>query len=264
MTEAEWLTATDPKPMLTSLPSRASKRKVRLFAVACSRKIWASLREDAQRVTTQRWQKRVREWFVEGQLDDPCLVLEAAERAAEVSENFADGLVRESEFRAAYDIAVQGYYAADQILDLIINERLPRSGINRTEREIFAAILTCAVTASRLQRANLRNNLDYGANTPSDLETQSNLLRDIFGNPYRKVKLTRKWLTSTVVLLARQMYETRDFSPMPILADALQDAGCDNEDILNHCRQPGEHVRGCWVVDLLTGRKPRPQGVALG
>jgi hypothetical protein len=57
------------------------------------------------------------------------------------------------------------------------------------------------------------------------------------------------------VLLAKQMYDARDFSAMPILADALQDAACDNEDVLNHCRQPGEHVRGCWVIDLLTGRK---------
>jgi hypothetical protein len=54
--------------------------------------------------------------------------------------------------------------------------------------------------------------------------------------------------------LARQMYESRDFSSMPILADALQDAGCDNDDILNHCRGPGPHVRGCWVVDLVLGK----------
>jgi len=51
------------------------------------------------------------------------------------------------------------------------------------------------------------------------------------------------------------MYEAREFSAMPILADALQDAGCDNEDVLSHCREPGTHVRGCWVVDLLLGRE---------
>jgi len=52
--------------------------------------------------------------------------------------------------------------------------------------------------------------------------------------------------------LARQIYESRDFSAMPILADALQDAGCDNEDILSHCRDTNQpHVRGCWVVDLV-------------
>jgi hypothetical protein len=63
------------------------------------------------------------------------------------------------------------------------------------------------------------------------------------------------WRTSTAVALARGMYESRDFSAMPILADALQDAGCDDDDILNHCRDAnGIHVRGCWVVDLVLGK----------
>jgi hypothetical protein len=83
---------------------------------------------------------------------------------------------------------------------------------------------------------------------------QVRLVQDIFGNPFRPLSLDPSWLTSTVLALARQMYDSRDFSPMPILADALRDAGCDNEEILNHCRQPGEHVRGCFVVDLLLGR----------
>ena len=50
------------------------------------------------------------------------------------------------------------------------------------------------------------------------------------------------------------MYDSRDFSAMPILADALQDAGCGSADVLNHCREPGAHVRGCWVVDLVMGK----------
>ena len=63
------------------------------------------------------------------------------------------------------------------------------------------------------------------------------------------------WRTSTAVALAKQMYESRDFAAMPILADALQDAGCDNDDVLNHCRDAnGAHVRGCWVVDLVLGK----------
>src|SRR5262249_13726632 len=83
---------------------------------------------------------------------------------------------------------------------------------------------------------------------------QSDLVRCVFGNPFRPVAVDAAWLTSTVVALAKQMYESRDFSPMPILADALQDAGCDGEDILSHCRVPGPHVRGCWVVDLVLGK----------
>ena len=81
------------------------------------------------------------------------------------------------------------------------------------------------------------------------------ILRDIFGNPFRPTTLNPSWLTSTVVSLAQGIYDERAFDRMPILADALQDAGCDSEEILNHCRQLGEHIRGCWLIDLLTGRK---------
>jgi hypothetical protein len=80
------------------------------------------------------------------------------------------------------------------------------------------------------------------------------LLRDIFGNPFRPVALGPSWVTSTAVTLARQMYDARDFSLMPILADALQDAGCEGEDVMDHCRTGGVHVRGCWVVDLLLAK----------
>jgi len=81
------------------------------------------------------------------------------------------------------------------------------------------------------------------------------LLRDVFGNPFRPVPYSREWHTSTAVAIAKGMYDSRDFSAMPILADALQDAGCDNSDILDHCRGPGPHVRGCWVVDLVLGKE---------
>ena len=80
------------------------------------------------------------------------------------------------------------------------------------------------------------------------------LLRDIFGIPFRPVAFDPAWRTSTDVALAQQMYEARDFSLMPILGDALQDAGCDSADILAHCRRDGPHVRGCWVVDLVLGK----------
>ncbi len=70
----------------------------------------------------------------------------------------------------------------------------------------------------------------------------------------RAVSPCPAWRTATTVHLARQMYETRDFSAMPILADALQDAGCENEDVLNHCREVAPHFRGCWVIDLILER----------
>ena len=79
--------------------------------------------------------------------------------------------------------------------------------------------------------------------------------RDIFGNPFRPVSFHSAWRTDTAVSLARGMYESREFGAMPILADALQDAGCEDEQILNHCRDVNQpHVRGCWVCDLVLGK----------
>jgi hypothetical protein len=87
---------------------------------------------------------------------------------------------------------------------------------------------------------------------------QCHLLRDIFGNPFRPVTVEQDWLASKdglVPRLAKAIYDERAFEQMPELANALEEAGCNNEDLLGHCRQPGQHVRGCWVVDLLLGYK---------
>jgi hypothetical protein len=83
----------------------------------------------------------------------------------------------------------------------------------------------------------------------------ASLIRDIFGNPFRPVTLDPRWQSETVVSLATGIYSDRAFDRMPILADALEDAGCDNPDVLNHCRGDGPHVRGCWVVDLVLGKE---------
>jgi hypothetical protein len=79
-------------------------------------------------------------------------------------------------------------------------------------------------------------------------------VRDLYGNPFRPVTIEPRWLTSNVVDLSRTIYDERDFDRLPILADALMDAGCADESILSHCRSEGPHVRGCWVVDLVLGK----------
>jgi hypothetical protein len=95
-----------------------------------------------------------------------------------------------------------------------------------------------------------------GAACPQAEEVgQVGLLRDIFGNPFRPVAVDPAWRTATVVSLAQAIYDERAFDRLPILADALEDGGCTNADVLDHCRQPGEHVRGCWVVDLVLGKE---------
>src|SRR5262249_8755936 len=84
------------------------------------------------------------------------------------------------------------------------------------------------------------------------------LLRCVFGNPFRPAQLDRAWLSANdgaVYKLARSIYDESAFERLPILADALEDAGCDNADILSHCRSEGPHARGCWVVDLIRGKE---------
>jgi hypothetical protein len=86
----------------------------------------------------------------------------------------------------------------------------------------------------------------------------TDLLHDIFGNPFRHVTMNPEWLMwndGTVRRIAEAIYNERTFDRMPILADALEDAGCSEPDILAHCRGEGPHVRGCWVVDAILGKK---------
>jgi hypothetical protein len=160
---------------------------------------------------------------------------EEGENAVAVAERFADGLVGESALVTA---------AA----------RLDNQPI-RDERILNFGVLAIACLCTDL---NVGTHLPNLAELPGLLENTAvvRLIRDIFGNPFRPVTFDPSWRTSTVVALAQQMYESRDFAPMPILADALQDAGCDHPDILAHCRDPvPAHVRGCWVVDLILGKE---------
>jgi hypothetical protein len=93
---------------------------------------------------------------------------------------------------------------------------------------------------------------------------QAKLLHDLFGNPFRPAAVDPAWLAwegGTIVTLARAIYDERllpsgrlDPTRLAVLADALEEAGCRDGDVLGHCRRPAEHVRGCWLIDLLLGR----------
>jgi len=111
----------------------------------------------------------------------------------------------------------------------------------------FAHARACAASGSYHGPA-------YAANYAPEDAANADAVRELMSNPFRAVKFLPAWRTSDAVALARSMYESRNFGAMPILADALQDAGCDNEDVLNHCRDASaKHVRGCWVVDGVLG-----------
>jgi hypothetical protein len=88
---------------------------------------------------------------------------------------------------------------------------------------------------------------------------QADLLRCLFSNPFRPAPSVNpawlKWHNSAVVKLAQGIYADQSFDRLPILADALEEAGCDDPDMLDHLRGPTPHARGCWVVDALLGKE---------
>lgn len=86
------------------------------------------------------------------------------------------------------------------------------------------------------------------------MSAQAIILRDIIGNPFRPANIDPAWLTPRVIVHARNIYDERAFGGTPGLGDGLEEAGCDNADILSHCRSNTEHVRGCWVVDAILGK----------
>jgi hypothetical protein len=98
--------------------------------------------------------------------------------------------------------------------------------------------------------------------TPTEGGEQARLLREVLGNPFRPVTPDPAWLTPDVLSLAQAAYEHRKLprgtlepDRLALLADALEDAGCDSADLRGHLRGPGPHVRGCWAVDLVLGRQ---------
>jgi len=216
MTETEWLGCTDPEPMLTFLRGKASDRKLRLFAVACCRRIWHLL---------DGW----------------------SQNAVDVAERHIDGLVSNTALTFATDlhsdvIQTAKPYTAPHIAAGIVNQLLAG-----------AAWPLAWNAVSEIRRA-IRHH-SHGADTYHELTSQAALVRDVFGNPFRKSRWPSSAEIPKVIALAREILQNRAFNKLPTVADALEDAGCTEPYILDHCRQPGEHVRGCWVVDLLLGKE---------
>ncbi len=192
MTEADWLSATDVRPMLKWLEDagRTSDRKLRLFACACARFAW-------------------------GRLAPPRDVA-----ALDLAERYADGRATDEDLASARRV---GY--------------------------CMGIAATLADTAESAAHGILRA-AEVPVRPPA-----AELLRDIYFSPFRPVLAVDPawfaWSGGTVGQLARAVYDDRAFGRLPLLADALEDAGCVNRELLGHLRGRGPHTRGCWAVDLL-------------
>jgi hypothetical protein len=227
MTEQEWLECESAQEMLRHLYGWTRyERKLNLFAGACCRHVWHLLTDPRSR------------------------------EAVEVAEQHADGLATNDELEWA------GHDA------LLAKERIEDT--RRLKRDVDAADAVLMAFESdgymRADWAMLHAQFAMQANTEEQEATwdfQRRLILDIFNLlPFRPTSIESAWKTPTVLSLAQAAYEDRmlpagtlEPARLAVLADALEEAGCTNADILNHCRQPGDHVRGCWMVDLLLGKE---------
>jgi hypothetical protein len=234
MTEAEWLDSDNPLPMLIFLRRKASQRRFRLYAVGCCRPILQLMPDECCRQAVA-----IAERFADGRATAEAL-REATEAAFDSSEDNSVATGRRSfaEGQGIYFAARAASYAAHTSAD---------EAARCTARTLYLAAVGAAgdlVTGMAARQAASCTVRHY----------RIRLIHDVFGNPFRPVKLDPAWRTGQVKRIAHAIYDDRRFEYMPVLGEALEEAGCTDQDLLNHCRQPGEHVRGCWVVDLLLGK----------
>jgi hypothetical protein len=228
VTEAEWLSLTDPRQMAAGLKGIVSDRKLRLFGVACCRRVLHLVLPESLRSGVELAERYVDGLAQHDDLDSFCAAHRPDYNVSKASQEANSAVVQVCHVATSFD----GSYAA-----------------------YFSANHSSIAAAHHLNSLKEQPDEFIGPEL-GELEQveQMRLARDIFGNPFRPAAVEAGWRTEAVVGLALGMYDSRDFSPMPVQADALEDAGCANADILAHCRGDGPHVRGCWVVDAVLGK----------
>jgi hypothetical protein len=223
VTEDWWLAGSDPDAMLTYVQGRMSDRKLTLFAVACCQRVWHLLDDERSRAAVATLER-----FADG-LAGPDKLAAAAAAAEAVAEaarysDYTDwmGPSPPPPAAAAAALAARGDVHGAAAAALRAASRL--------------TILVVGLDWHQIQRGR-----------------QCDLLRDVVGNPFRPIQ-PGLWVTPAAVEIAHDCYDRRDFWALPLLADLLEEAGCPEQPVLDHCRHSAEHVRGCWVVDLVLGR----------
>jgi hypothetical protein len=171
--------------------------------------------------------------------------------AVEISEQFADGMASKRELLDAHRVAVAAFRE-------VCHEVSGPGFLRRMAADAAATVSNPMVSKAGLAfLCSVQLTQEFALLNPTRWRGVCLQLRDIFGNPFRPSRLDRAWLAwneRTVQQMAQAIYDERAYDRLPLLADALEDAGCTDAAILDHCRGPGQHVRGCWVVDLLRGQ----------
>jgi hypothetical protein len=236
MTEAEWLCCTAPAPMLGLLNGKVSDRKLRLFAVSCCQRIRHLLPDKRSRQAIRTARLSVDGWASLKQCKSDWL---EAGSVSYINADPSSPLNRRWAFHRAAEAAA-----------MTLNKGLSVGTVISIYDTIRDALMSELADHFNRGYSDMTNDPLIKVHE----RAMAAIVRDIFGNLFRPVVFDRAWLgwsDGAVAKIAQAIYEESAFDRKPILADALTDAGCNNADILNHCRDVGPHVRGCWVVDLL-------------
>jgi hypothetical protein len=238
MTEEEWLACLDVRTLTKFLPQPLSRRKTTLTVCGYGRRI--------EEFVPARWVVNYLDQ-AEKEADGPAL--------PEVSYEEVNRRVQRLE--TGFEINSAPRTLCYSLLWSLFTTSGSRPFIGPANYQALrAAVAQSRSPDPRFSFNPKEHSPDWVAAYEDEEVCQAAIVRDVFGNPFRPVAVDPQWLTSDVLALARGIYEERAFDRMPILADALQDAGCDSDDVLTHCRDASApHVRGCWVVDLVLGKK---------
>ena len=246
MNEAEWLAGTDPQPMFEFLRRKASDRKVRLFAVACCRRVWASLEHEEFRDAVGK-----AESFADGAVGRDEMY-QAHLRALAIfgklqsKDNGPAGALTASAFPAPPKSVMERI--ADALDDPWWEDELDKGD------RLGPALVTARHAARAAADLHGEGHTFESPFALAEQREQAALVQCLFGNPFRPPPERGDWLTPAIRALADGIYAERGFDRTPLLADALEAAGCMHRGLIEHCRSGREHARGCWVVDLLLGK----------
>ncbi len=243
MTEADWLTGTDFSAHVRFVADRLSPRGQRLLAAGFCRAVaYLFGRPELDEALIG----------IEHYADDmasPAAVERVRQRCRELAQAFY------TEYAVAVDMGLGNGLRAYVRSELAwaaafaANSPLPLAEVGVRAARAAVQARTGVVLLVPVESPDS----EFAAATAEQSLIMRGVVWDVVGNPFRLVEFSSEWRTDTAVSIARHMYESREFSAMPILADALQDAGCDSDDVLNHCRHESGHVRGCWVLDGVLG-----------
>jgi hypothetical protein len=265
MTESEWLACTDPKRMLAFRQGRARWRKRLLYGCACCRLVWQRLSLEGSRRAVIACERHVDGLAEPGEVEASLGAAQAAREqlgqedqrlASEVGDSRRRGGEDESLSRRYGEAVVASYAAsAAECLVRCLTWRFLRQSRYASVESAVASV-SHAWRLAAWQSPAARQQATFRVRS-----IRAGLLRDVFGNPFRRVPRVAAWRTPDVLSLAQAAYDERllpsgelDAMRLAVLADALEEAGCGDDVLLAHLRSPGPHVRGCWVIDLLLGK----------